>query len=42
MVQELFLSLPVAVAPTVPGTVVIAPVVNSPVATINEYEEAIF
>jgi hypothetical protein len=26
----------------VPGTVVIAPVVNSPVATINKHEEAIF
>jgi hypothetical protein len=41
MVQEPFFSLPVAAAPTVPGTVVTTPVVNSPVATINEHEEPV-
>jgi hypothetical protein len=41
MVQELFFSLPVVAAPTVSGTVVIAPIVNSPVTTINEHEKTI-
>ena len=40
MVHEPFFSLPVA-APTVQDTVVTAPVVSSPVATINEHEEPI-
>ncbi|XP_066391733.1 uncharacterized protein [Miscanthus floridulus] len=42
MVQEPFFSLPVATAPTVPDTIVTTPVVNSPVATINEHEEPVF
>ena len=41
MVQEPFFSLPVAAAPTVQDTVVIAPVVCSHVATMNEHEEPI-
>jgi len=41
MIQELFFSLPIATAPTVHATVVIAHVVSSPVATVNEYEEPV-
>ena len=38
IVQEPFFSLPVA-APIVQDTIVTAPLVSSPVATINEYEK---
>ena len=41
MVQEPFFSLPVAAAPTVHDTIVTAPVVSSPVATMNEHEEPV-
>ena len=41
MVQEPFFSLLVAAAPTVLDTVVIAPVVSSPMAIINEHEEPV-
>jgi hypothetical protein len=41
MVQEPYFSLPVAATPTVPDTVVTAPVVNSLVATINEHDEPV-
>ena len=39
MVQEPFFSLPVTAASIVQDTVVTAPVVSSPMATINEHEE---
>jgi len=39
MVQEPFFTLPVVAAPTVQDTVVIAPVVSSPMTTMDEYEE---
>jgi hypothetical protein len=41
MVQEPFFSLPIAAAPTMLDIVMIAPVVNSPMATINEHEEPV-
>jgi hypothetical protein len=41
MVQEPYFSLPVTAAPTVQDTEVTTPVVSSPVAIINEYEEPI-
>ena len=41
MVQEPFFSLPVAAAPTIQDSTVTAPVVSSPVATVNEHEEPI-
>jgi hypothetical protein len=41
MIQELFFSIPVAVAPTVQNTMVMAPFVSSPVETTNENEEPV-
>jgi hypothetical protein len=41
IVQEPFFSLPVAVALTIQDTIVIAPIVSSPVVTINEYEKLV-
>jgi hypothetical protein len=41
MIQEPFFSLPVAAAPTTQDIVVLAPVVISPVATINDDEEPV-
>ena len=42
MIHEPFFSLPVVAAPTVRDTVVSAPVVIPPVATMNDDEEPIF
>ena len=39
MVQEPFFMLAVVVVPTVQDTVVITPVVSSPMITMNEHEE---
>ena len=41
MVQKPFFMLPVVAVPTVHDTIVTAPVVSSPVATINEHEEPV-
>ena len=41
MVQEPFSTLPIFAVPTVQDTVVIAPGVNSSVATMNEHEEPV-
>ena len=41
MVQEPFFTLPVVAVPTVQDTIVISPVVSSPMATMNEYEEPV-
>ena len=41
MVQESFFTLPVVAVPTVHDTIVTAPVVSSPVATMNEHEEPV-
>jgi hypothetical protein len=41
MVQEPFFSLPIAAAPIVPDTIMIAHVVNSPMTIINEHEEPV-
>ena len=41
MVQEPFSTLHVVAAPTVRDTIVIAPVDNSPVVTMNEHEEPV-
>jgi hypothetical protein len=41
MVQQPFFTLPVVVLPTVQDTVVTTPVINSPVAIINEHEEPV-
>ena len=41
MVQEPFFTLPLVVVPIVQDTVVIAYVVSSPVATMNEHEEPV-
>ena len=41
MVQEPFFSLHVAAALTVQDTIVTTHVVNSPIATMNEHEEAV-
>ena len=42
MVQEPFFTLPVVVVPIVQDTVVIAPIVSSPVATMNKHKEHVF
>ena len=41
LVQEPYFTLHVVAVPTVQNTIVTAPVVSSPVATINEHEESI-
>ena len=41
MVQEPFFTLPIVAVPTVQDTIVTAPVVSSPVATMNEHEEPV-
>jgi hypothetical protein len=41
MVEELFFTLPVAVAPIVQDTIVPTPVASSPVVTMNEHEEPV-
>jgi hypothetical protein len=41
MIQEPFFSLPIVVAPTTQDIVVLAPVVISPVATMNDDEEPV-
>ena len=41
MVQEPFFTLPVVAIPTVHDTVVIAPVLSSSVAIMNEHEEPV-
>ena len=42
MVQEPFFTVLIVVVPTVQDTVVIAHVVSSPVATMNEHEKPVF
>ena len=41
MVKESFFMLPIVATPTVQDTVVTAPVVSSPVATMNEHEDQV-
>jgi hypothetical protein len=41
MVQEPFFMLPIVAGPIVQDTVVTAPVVSSPMAIINKYEESV-